>query len=241
MSAKSKATVLRPTLLAPSILSADFGRLGEEIAAVEGAGADWIHVDVMDGHYVPNLTFGPPVIRSIRKATKLPFDVHLMIEKPELSLDQYIDAGADLVTVHAEATVHLHRTLSYIRSKGKKAGVSLNPSTPVSTLGYVLDLVDLVLVMTVNPGFGGQKFISEVVPKVETLRALAIQRGLAFHISVDGGVDAHTIPRLVEAGADVFVAGSAVFNTPDYKATLAAMRKAAAGSSYSPGGVRELA
>lgn len=213
-------------LLAPSILSADFSRLKEELAAIEQAGADWVHLDVMDGHYVPNLTFGPPLIKALRKATRLPFDVHLMIEKPELSIDQYIDAGADWLTVHAEASTHLHRTLDYIQKKGIKAGVSLNPATPATQLDYVLERVDLVLVMTVNPGFGGQAFIPEVVPKISALRAAFDAKGLKPHISVDGGVDAKVIPRLVEAGADVFVAGSAVFNSGDYAKALSAMREA---------------
>jgi ribulose-phosphate 3-epimerase len=222
-------------IIAPSILSADFARLGEEISAVEKAGADWIHVDVMDGHYVPNLTLGPPIIKSARKTTKLPFDVHLMIEKPELSIEQYAAAGADWITVHAEASVHLHRTLSAIRALGKKAGVSLNPSTPVSTLAYVLEQVDLVLIMSVNPGFGGQRFIPQVVPKIRALRALAQERGLSFHISVDGGVDEKTLPQLVEAGADVFVAGSAIFGKPDYGQAIGAMRQSGASVSYKPG------
>ncbi len=221
-------------LIAPSILSADFARLSEEIAAVERAGADWIHVDVMDGHFVPNLTLGPPVIRSLRKCTKLPFDVHLMIEKPELSIEQYAQAGADLITVHVEASVHLHRTLAAIRGLGKKAGVSLNPSTPASALTYVMEQLDLVLVMSVNPGFGGQRFIPEVVPKVRALRALAQASGKDLRISVDGGVDANTLPALVEAGADVFVAGSAIFGSADYQATVKSMRVAGQRTTYKP-------
>ncbi len=223
-------------VIAPSILSADHGRLAEELRAVEGAGADFVHVDVMDGHFVPNLTFGPPVIKSLRKATKLPFDVHLMIERPEQSLDQYIDAGADYITVHAEASVHLHRTLSYLKDRGKKAGVSLNPSTPASALVHVLELLDLVLVMSVNPGFGGQKFIPAVLPKIETLRASAERRGLGYSISVDGGVDASNIGKLVEAGANVFVAGNAIFTKPDYRAVIDAMRAAATAAQYKGGG-----
>ncbi len=214
-------------LIAPSLLAADHARLGDEIRAVEKAGADWIHIDVMDGHFVPNLTLGPPVIRSLRKVSKLPFDVHLMIEKPECSIAQYVEAGADRLTVHVEATVHLHRALNQIREAGAKPGVSLNPATPVATLEHVLHLVDLVLVMTVNPGFGGQKLIAEAVPKVRALRELADQRGLSFHIEVDGGIDAHTLGQAAAAGADVFVAGSAIFGSGDYARAIAAMRAAA--------------
>lgn len=214
-------------LIAPSILSADHARLGEEIRAVEAAGADWLHVDVMDGHFVPNLTFGPPIIKALRKVTSLPFDVHLMIERPELSLAQYRDAGADMITVHVEACVHLHRTLTQIRELGARPGVTLNPATPVSALVHVLDLVDNVLVMSVNPGFGGQTFIPSALDKVRELAELKRVRGLQFHIEVDGGIAPDTIGEVAAAGADVFVAGSAVFGSKDYRATLALLRQRA--------------
>ena len=215
----------RSILLAPSILSADHACLGDEIRAVEKAGADWIHVDVMDGHFVPNLTLGPPVIRSLRKTTKLPFDVHLMIERPELSLAAYVEAGANRVTVQAEACVHLHRTLAQIREAGAKPGVALNPATPLSAIAQVLHLADLVLVMTVNPGFGGQKFITEVMPKLRALKTLVDERHLQLDIEVDGGIDPHTAGIVGAHGANVLVSGSAVFGSKSYRATLKAMRK----------------
>lgn len=213
------------TIIAPSILSADFAKLGQEIKAAETAGADWIHVDVMDGHFVPNLTFGPPVISAVRSATKLPFDVHLMIERPELSLADYIAAGADRITVHAEACVHLHRTVHFIKEKGLPAGVAINPATPVSVLEPILHDLDLVLIMTVNPGFGGQKFIPYSLVKLRQVKAALEERGLSsVHIQVDGGVNRDTAPQIREAGANVLVAGNAVFAEADRAAAIAALR-----------------
>jgi ribulose-phosphate 3-epimerase len=195
---------------------------------VQAAGADWLHVDVMDGHFVPNLTLGPPIIAALRPITSLPFDVHLMIEAPERSIDAYVEAGANHVIVHAEACTHLHRTLEHLRQAGVRAGVSLNPATPLAHIQHVLPLLDVVLVMTVNPGFGGQKFIREMLPKVRDLAALKASAGLTFDIEVDGGISQDTIGEVARAGANVFVAGSAVFKTSDYAATLRALRQAAA-------------
>ncbi len=210
--------------IAPSILSADFSRLGEEIKAVEKAGADLIHVDVMDGHYVPNITIGPGVVSSLRKTTSLPFDVHLMIEDPDRYIDAFVDAGSNIITVHAEAVIHLHRTVNYIKGKGIKAGVSLNPSTPLACVEEILPDIDLLLIMTVNPGFGGQKFISGMLPKIRKARELAQTRGLKLAIEVDGGVTAENIGTLAEAGADIFVAGAAIFGSPSYGDTIARMK-----------------
>ena len=210
--------------IAPSILSADFSRLGEEIRAVEKAGADLIHVDVMDGRYVPNITIGPGVVASLRKTTSLPFDVHLMIEEPDRYVDAFVEAGSDIVTVHAEAVIHLHRTVHYIKGKGIKAGVSLNPSTPLACIEEILPDIDVLLIMTVNPGFGGQKFITGMLPKIRRARELARSRGLRPAIEVDGGVTTENIGSLAEAGADIFVAGAAVFGSPSYSETIARMK-----------------
>jgi ribulose-phosphate 3-epimerase len=197
--------------IAPSILSADFAKLGEEVAAITKAGADYIHVDVMDGHFVPNLTIGPVVIQSIRKHSQLPFDVHLMIEPVDPFIEAYVKAGADIVTVHAEATKHLDRTLAHIKSLGVKAGVSLVPSSPASLLEFVMDKVDLVLVMSVNPGFGGQAFLPSQLEKIRTLRGMITKSGRQIDLEVDGGINPQTAKQVIEAGADVLVAGSAVF------------------------------
>ncbi|SEL95194.1 ribulose-phosphate 3-epimerase [Syntrophus gentianae] len=209
--------------IAPSILSADFSRLGEEIAAVEAAGADWIHIDVMDGRFVPNLTIGPPVIRSLRKITRLPFDVHLMIEKPEAHLDAFIDAGSDLLTVHLEAANHLHRTITHIKERGIQAGVSVNPATPLALLEEILPDMDLLLIMTVNPGFGGQHFIPTMLSKIRKAKAMISELAPHVLIEVDGGVNLDNLSTVAQAGADVLVAGSAVFSSGDYGHTLAAM------------------
>ena len=212
-------------MIAPSVLSADFTRLAEEIDAVERAGADMIHLDIMDGHFVPNITFGPFIVSQIRKVTSLPLDVHLMISRPEDYVDAFIDAGADILTVHAESSVHLHRLLSRIREKGVKAGISLNPATSVYALEEILSLLDLVLVMTVNPGFGGQSFIPECVQKVARVREMLDSEGVTAMLEVDGGVNKETAPLLWKAGADVLVAGSYIFGSYDYSSAIAAIRK----------------
>jgi ribulose-phosphate 3-epimerase len=216
-------------LIAPSILSADFARLGEEIRAVEEAGADWIHVDVMDGHFVPNLTIGPVVIEAARAATRLPLDVHLMIEAPDAFIDRYAATGADRITVHAEACPHLHGTLAHVRNAGALAGAALNPATPATAIEPILGDVDQVVVMTVNPGFGGQQFIESVLPKISQIRRWIDERELEVALEVDGGVGPGTIGRVARAGANAFVAGSAIFRKPDYAATIAELRKEAAG------------
>lgn len=211
--------------IAPSILSADFARLGEEILDVERGGADWIHVDVMDGHFVPNITIGPLIVDAIRPVTKLPLDVHLMIEDPDRYIPQFAKSGADWITVHQEACRHLHRTLYLIKEQGVKAGVVLNPATPISAIEPVLADLDMVLLMTVNPGFGGQKFIHNVVPKIAQLRQMLNERGLGHvEIEIDGGVNAETARLCEQAGATVLVAGSAVFNQADRGQAIAAIR-----------------
>jgi len=213
--------------IAPSILSADFSRLGEEIAAIEAGGADYVHVDVMDGHFVPNITIGPLIVQAARRVTRLPLDVHLMIADPDRYIADFAKAGADIIVVHAEATHHLHRTVQLIKSLGKKAGVSLNPATPLNVLDYVLEDLDLVLLMTVNPGFGGQSFIDACLPKIQALRGIMDRRGIEAELEVDGGVKTDNIARIAHAGADVFVAGSAVFGSPDYAATIAELKRKA--------------
>jgi ribulose-phosphate 3-epimerase len=227
-----------PVLIAPSILSADFANLGKDILRAQEAHADWIHIDVMDGMFVPNLTIGPPVIKSIRKLTTLPFDAHLMIADPDRYLEQFAEAGCDYISVHVEACSHLQRTLAHIRTLGKKAGVVLNPATPPEHIRYVLGDLDLVLVMSVNPGFGGQKFINAVVPKITVIRKMLDQAGLKdVHISVDGGVNSITAKTVIEAGADVLVAGNAVYGAPDIAKAIAELRKA--GTIYDAAGTRK--
>ena len=219
----------RRTLIAPSLLSADFARLGEEVCAVEKAGADWLHVDVMDGRFVPNITVGPLVTRAVRRVTSLPLDVHLMIESPERYIDAFAKAGANTIGVHAETCPHLHRTVGAIHEAGARAAVAINPSTPASAVREVLGDVDQVLVMTVNPGFGGQKFIENTLPKIETLRRWIDEQGLEVTLEVDGGIGPETIARAARAGADVFVAGTAVFDTGDYTEAIEGLRRAARG------------
>jgi len=216
-----------PCLIAPSILAADFARLGEEVRAVSDAGADMIHVDVMDGRFVPNITIGPGVVEAIRRSTSLPLDVHLMIVEPERYIADFVEAGADIVGVHVETCPHLHRTLSQIREAGARACAVLNPGTPAASLEPVLDHLDQVLVMTVNPGFGGQSFIESTLGKIRSLRDWIDERGLDVALEVDGGIAPDTIGRAAGAGADVFVAGTAVFGAPDYAGAIEALRKAA--------------
>ena len=213
--------------IAPSILSADFSRLGDEIRAVAAVDADYIHIDVMDGHFVPNITIGSLVVEAARRVTTLPLDVHLMIENPDLYIPDFAAAGADIIVVHAEAVNHLHRTVQLIKSLGKQAGVALNPATPLNCLEYVLDDLDLVLLMTVNPGFGGQSFIDACLPKIHALRAMLDRRGSEAELEVDGGVKVSNIAQVSHAGADVFVAGSALFGSSNYAATIAEMKRLA--------------
>ncbi len=215
--------------IAPSILSADFSRLGQEIKAVQNAGADWIHVDVMDGHFVPNLTIGPLVVQAAKQVTSLPLDVHLMIENPDQFIPDFIKAGAGLVSVHVEACPHLNRTVSRIKDLGADAGVVLNPATPLTAIEWIIEFADLVLVMSVNPGFGGQSFIPNSIQKIANLRKMIDERNLSTLIEVDGGISQTTIEAISLAGADVFVAGSAIFKSTDYKKTIASLRKKMAG------------
>ncbi len=216
--------------IAPSILAADFSKLAEEVKEVEAAGAELIHIDVMDGHFVPNITMGAIVVEALRPVTKLPLDVHLMIENPNMYIEQFAKAGADYITVHVEACPHLHRTLQLIKSYGVKSGVVLNPHTPVETILHVLDEIDLVLFMTVNPGFGGQKFIHSVVPKVKQLADIIRERGLPIEIEIDGGINEETIIPCVEAGATILVAGSAIYNAPDRAEALRRIKAAGEGA-----------
>ncbi|WP_419663926.1 Rpe: ribulose-phosphate 3-epimerase [Desulfosarcina variabilis str. Montpellier] len=210
--------------IAPSILSADFSKLGDEIQAVEKAGADWIHVDVMDGHFVPNITMGPLVVEAVRRSTKLPIDVHLMITQPDRYIADFAAAGADYIAVHQEACTHLHRTIQLIREKGAKPGVALNPATPVETLQWIIADLDFVVVMSVNPGFGGQQFIPSSLDKIAQLKTMIRERGLPTLIQIDGGVNGGTISRISQAGVDVFVAGSAIFGSDDYAQTIAELK-----------------
>jgi ribulose-phosphate 3-epimerase len=214
-----------PLIIAPSILAADFARLGDEVRAIDAAGADWIHIDVMDGHFVPNISFGTPIMQSIRSVTKKPFDVHLMIAPVDPYLESFARAGADIITVHAEAGPHLDRSLQAIRAMGKKAGVSLNPATPASVLRHVLDRLDLILVMSVNPGFGGQAFIPAMLDKITELREMT--RGRNIDIEVDGGIGPENAGEIVRAGANALVAGSSIFKTRDYAAAVKSIRMAA--------------
>lgn len=212
-------------IIAPSILSADFTKLGEELKAIEQAGADWIHIDVMDGHFVPNITYGPIMVEACKRASNLVLDVHLMIEKPDLIIPEFAKAGADYISVHAEACTHLHRSLQLIKSLGVKSGVALNPATPLSSIEYVMDQLDFILIMSVNPGFGGQKFIGSSIDKIRLLSNQLKERNLKTLIQVDGGINKDTIKAVSEAGASSFVAGSAIFHTDDYQKTISLLRE----------------
>lgn len=216
--------VVPAPLIAPSLLAADFARLGEEVDAIAAAGADWLHLDIMDGHFVPNISFGPGLVKALRARARIPFDVHLMIAPADPYLAAFAEAGADIISLHPEAGPHLHRSLQTIRALGKQAGVVLNPATPVEAVAHVLDLTDLILVMAVNPGFGGQSFIESQLPKIAALRGMIEASGRPIHLQVDGGVTAATAPRCLEAGADVLVAGTAVFGQKDYAAAIAGLR-----------------
>ena len=216
--------IVRAPLIAPSLLAADFARLGEEVDAIAAAGADWLHLDIMDGHFVPNISFGPIVVKALRKRTAMPFDVHLMIAPADPYLAAFAEAGADWISLHPEAGPHLHRSLQTIRALGKKAGVVLNPATPIESVAHALDLTDLILVMSVNPGFGGQSFIDSQLAKIAALRKMIDASGRDIRLQVDGGVTAKTAPLCIEAGADVLVAGTAVFGQKDYGAAIAAIR-----------------
>lgn len=214
----------RPIRIAPSLLAADFSRLGEEVRAVSAAGADWLHLDIMDGHFVPNISYGPGLVKTIRRHTTMPFDVHLMIAPVDPYLATFADAGAQIISLHAEAGAHLHRSLQAVRALGLKAGVVLNPGTPASAVESVLDLIDLILVMTVNPGFGGQSFLESQLPKIAALRQMIDATGRDIALEVDGGVTVATAPRCIAAGADTLVAGTAIFGTQDYGAAIRALR-----------------
>lgn len=212
-------------IIAPSILSADFTRIGEELKAIENAGADWIHIDVMDGHFVPNITYGPIIVEACKRASNLVLDVHLMIEKPDLIIPEFVKAGAEYISVHVEACTHLHRSLQLIKSFGIKSGAALNPATPISAIEYVMDQLDFILIMSVNPGFGGQKFIESSIDKIKALSKIIKEKNLKAIIQVDGGINKDTIKSVSKAGATSFVAGSAIFHTKDYKKTISLLRE----------------